>query len=179
MPYHRRTPTQPRPDRMQLVRDLERELREPHPIGQPVILEDETPETNSLRLYVIWDRWEECDRDARSQVILDAYHRAFGIVTDRSAREIRLALGVTVPEAAGIGLLPLVIRPTRRDHEPDDAEEYHDAMIQAGASTLIPSGALELRCATEDDAKATLAFLKDKLPGSEWMVIREVDRGDE
>lgn len=171
MPYHQSAPLQTPADRDDLVGELVGELREPRPFGQPIILDDHTPETNSRRLHVIWDRWESCPRPIRSDVITGAFRRVFG--WGRSDPQITLALGVTVPEAAGIGLVPFEVAPVLAKGVPVP-ETHRAAMISAGASTLFRGERPVLRCARLEDAQATIDFLQEQLPGSRWTVIREV-----
>lgn len=171
MPYHQSAPLQTAADRDDLVGDLVGELREPRPFGQPIILDDQTPETNSRRLHVIWDRWESCPRPIRPDVITEAFRRVFG--WGHSDPQITLALGVTVPEAAGIGLVPFEVAPVVPKGEPLP-EAYRSAMISAGASMLFRGERPVLRCAAIEDAQAAVDFLQGQLPGSRWTVIREV-----
>ena len=107
MPIHRRSPPQRSTSDGSLLNDLVAELKQPRDMGQPIIIEDSTPETHSLRVNVVWDRWEECPRELRAGIIIDAYKEARG---EEVRQQITLALGVTVPEAVAIGLLPFHVR---------------------------------------------------------------------
>jgi hypothetical protein len=156
-----------------LVADLAKEIREPRDIRQPIILERAGLGNQSIVAHVIWDRWEDCPRDLRADIILDAYERALG---PEYREKISLPIGITVPEAIPMGLLPYAFR-MRQGLRPDGPnEEERQAMIDAGASTLSNPRQPELRCATEDDADATYQFLRERLPNSWWIVEKELDR---
>ena len=103
MPRHVRVTPPVVAEHDSLLADLVGELKSHNLIGQPIILEDRTPQTNSIRVYVIWEQWDIYPGESRSQLIMDAYGEAFG---EETQRQITLALGVTVPEAVAIGLLP-------------------------------------------------------------------------
>jgi hypothetical protein len=140
-------------------------------MGQPIILEDSTPETKSTRVHVIWDRWEEHPGEFRSALIQQAYEAALG----RMYREqITFALGLTVPEAISLGLFPFQVIPARRRGEAPSDEEYDKAMLEAGASTLADTKRPQLRFATEEDAQAAYEHLEEALPGSKWIITQEV-----
>ncbi len=158
-------------DRDRLLASLVHELREPQPIGQPIILEEQTPETKTMRVYVIWDLWEECPRELRSDIILDAYGEARG---DKIKQEITLVLGVTVPEAADMGLLSYTIEPTKRQLGSPSYDEHIDAMLKAGASVLTDPHRPQLRFASLEDAEAAVEHLQNILPKSKWLITQEV-----
>jgi hypothetical protein len=171
MPVHRRTPPEAGANRDELVADLARELRNPTLIGQPIVLEDDTPETNSMRVHVIWDRWNDCPRDARSAIILDAYRNA--MFSRELIDQITLALGVTVPEAIAMGLLPFQVVPSRRLGEQHSIEEYRQAMLTAGASALASAEHPQIRCATQEDAEKTIECLEQSLPNLKWIIVAQ------
>ena len=154
-----------------LRNDLVEELRGPKPLGQPIILEDCTPQTDSMRVHVVWDRWTECPRELRQQLIMDAYKEALG---EKLPHPITLAMGLTVPEAVEIGLLPFRIAPAQRRSDSAADAEYHQTMLKAGASTLFEKEVPQLRFASLENAEVALASLEAELPGSKWLVIQEV-----
>jgi hypothetical protein len=172
MPLHRRKPAEGGAQRDELVAELAGELRAPKPVGQPIIIEDDTPETNSVRVHVIWDRWHDCPGELRSGVILDAY--ATAEYSDEFVGKITFALGVTIPEATEMGLVPFQVVPGRRKDERPTNDEYRQAMIDAGASILAGKERPQIRCATIEDAEKTIERLETRLPGSKWIVAQEV-----
>ena len=178
MPRHTRMPPEAGAERDRLLDELTHELREPKGFGQPIILEDATPETNSLRVHVVWDEWETCPRQARSEIILQAYGAAWH--SQEAVDKISLALGLTVPEAAAIGLLPFRIVPAANGRHGGPSEEAcRDAMVSAGASVLLSKQAPILRCATLEDAEKTLEYLEQTLPDSKWRIIEELVPSEE
>ena len=172
MPLHRRQPAEVGELREDLVAELARELNQPGPIGQPIVLEDNTPETNSIRVHVIWDRWTVCPDEYRSGVILGAYFKAG--YPQEFVDKITFALGVTIPEAAEMGLVPFQVVPTRRKSERPSNQEYRQAMIDTGASVLAGAERPQIRCATLEDAEKTMEHLQQLLPGSKWIIAQEV-----
>jgi hypothetical protein len=171
MPRHIVRPTEGGANRAELLADLMNELSKPKAIGRPIVLEDHTPETDSVRVQVIWDRWDECPRDARSGIILEAYENTYG---KEFRRQITLALGVTVAEAAGMGLLPFKVMPARRRDGQPSREESKRAMFESGASTIPGEAGPQIRCATLEDAEATIEYLEDKVPDSKWIIAQEM-----
>lgn len=158
-----------------LVDELAHELAQSSESGQPVIDEQHFPSTGRARVTVLWDKWDDVPHEERAGIILDAYEKAEG----QAAREaIALAVGLTFPEAEEAGMLPYQVIPLLRKGDPVSVEECHRAMIDEGASLLIRPGKPELRFATEAQAKASVARLARKLPGSEpvWAVVREAGR---
>jgi len=171
MPRHIVRPTDGSANRGELLAGLISELREPKAIGQPIVLEDHTPETNSVRVQVVWDRWDECPRDARSGIVLEAYENICG---REFRRQITLALGVTVAEATAMGLLPFKVLPARRKDEHPANAEYERAMRESGATAIPGEAGPQIRCATLEDAEATIERLVQTLPGSKWVIAQEV-----
>jgi hypothetical protein len=173
MPVYKKPPRVSGPELESLVEGLVGELNNPKEFGQPIVLEDSTPETNSLPVHVIWDRWAEYDKDFRYTVILNAYEQARG---KEIRDQITLALGLTVPEAAAIGLLPFLLRPAAGASGPRDLDEnLRAAMLQLGASTLNDPKHPELRFAHQEDVEAASAHLKDVLPHTSWLIYKFVD----
>jgi hypothetical protein len=171
MPRHILAPKTSIGERQPLTTDLVREIKAPRPMGQPIILEDGNVGGDSVRIQVVWDRWENVAGELRSAIILDAYATALG---DEYRRKIKLALGMTVPEAVEVGLLPFQIMTARRRDEEPSCEEYRKAMIDAGASRLLGEDRPQLRFATLDDAEAAMEHLQDMLPKSRWIIAQEV-----
>ncbi len=178
MPVHRQPPARPedKDEFEQLVTALTQELMKPRDIGQPIILEDETLETNSLRVHVIWERWEEWCGELRSRIVLEAYERAF---LNDPRPQITLVLGLTVPEAIAIGLLPFKIVAARERAGMSLTPEYRQALLDAGATMRLGGNDPQLRCATFDDAEATIKHLEDGLSHSKWTIIEEVSVYDD
>jgi hypothetical protein len=176
MPRH--PPTEPTEyaERQTLVAELAQELQKPRHFGQPIILEKLATGTQSVITDVIWDRWEGCPSELRADIILDAYEKALGA---EYRDKISLAIGITVPEAAAMGMLPYWVSPMGRTREALSEKELQ-AIIEAGGSRMSTSRMPEVpwlpgvRCATLEDAVATLGHLQDILPDSKWMIAQEV-----
>jgi hypothetical protein len=195
MPVYRKPVRNPGPELETFVGELASELKSPKQFGQPMIKEDATPETNSLRVHVIWDRWSDYDPDFRYIAILNAYERAYGKAT---RDQITLALGLTVPEAVSVGLLPFQVRPAARAAAgPSDEElrgkarrrrteiarersrpsdrEYREALLKLGASTLADADHPQLRFATEEAAGLAHEQLKRMFPNSSWVIAEYIE----
>jgi hypothetical protein len=67
----------------------------------PVIIEEQLPRSNRLRVYVKWARWSGIREDHRTAAILDAYERNLG---PEYAKRIVIALGLTPDEANELGV---------------------------------------------------------------------------
>src|SRR6516165_11120824 len=151
MPLIRRVPN-PAHVHADLVKALQDEIRNPRESGQPRIEETEFP-SSSIRVTVIWDKWHGIPDEVRPEVILSAYEAVKGkAYRDR----ITLAIGLTVPEARELGMLPygLYLSPALRSGDPSMIEQCHRAMRAEGASDLFDSGGPELWLATEEEAEA-------------------------
>jgi hypothetical protein len=154
-----------------LVDDLVKELRSPRTFGQPIVIEDPVAGGDRRLIHVIWDAWEGCPREQRTAIIQAAYHRAF---REEYEDKISLAIGITVPEAVAMGLLPFQVIPARkRDGDPSQ-EEYRKAMVDAGASLLSGEDRPQLRFAGIEDAEAAMGRLQEMLPNSRWIITQEL-----
>jgi hypothetical protein len=173
MPRHTQQPTETLPLKSELVASLKDELLNPQSIGQPIILEDSTPQTISVRVIVVWDRWHDLPGEIRSDIIRNAYVKA--AVPKEFIDSMTFTLGVTVPEAAVMGLVPFAVVPAGKKDEQISNEQYRCAMIEAGASILENDDKPQLRCATLDDAENTLEYLENILPDSRWIITKELD----
>lgn len=158
-----------------LVAELADELRTNRPFGQPVIREQRFPKTNAIRITVIWDEWEAVIDEDRVATILQAYADVEG---DEFRERVALAIGLTVPEAHGAGLLPVQVATALRASDPVTGEQCRDAMIELGASVLSNPEQPVLRFATIEEADQCVRQLVERLPGSEpvWVVTQEVLR---
>ncbi|HEX5272938.1 MAG TPA: hypothetical protein VFW33_20715 [Gemmataceae bacterium] len=145
------------------------ELRNPRDSGEPIITERHMPRRGLIHVQVLWDRWQECREAERFEIIHDAYKEVKG---EEFAGRIILATGVTRPEAASTGLLPVQLLPRRRDEEEHTPDDYTRAMIEEGAFTRNGSGDPELRFETLEDAEACQDHLERRLPGSRWSIVQ-------
>jgi len=164
---------QPKPQYPDLVAELVSELREGSPYGQPMIHELRFPETNAVRTTIIWDKWAEIPDEDRVATILEAYEEAEG--ADFRGR-IALAMGLTVPEAHDVGLLPFQVVAARRDSDKVTSEQCRRAMVEVGASTIAGPDRPMLRYATLAEAEEAVRRLVDILPQSDqiWVITQEV-----
>jgi hypothetical protein len=175
MPRHIRSVPELSVQREGLVDELVKELGSPKKIGQPIIIEDPAAGGRVL-IHVIWDEWEGCPREERTAVIHTAYERALGV--DYPER-IALAIGITVPEAVAMGMLPYWVTPMGRTRQ-SLSEEDVQAILDAGGSRMSTSRMPDVpwlpgvRCATLEDAEATLDHLQRTLPKLKWMIAQEV-----
>jgi len=157
-----------------LAEQLAGELKSARPSGQPAI-EEQTFPTGSIRVTVIWDKWDRVALEDRTAIILRAYELAEG----RGYRDkIALASGLTVPEAHAAGMLPFQIIPAVRKGDPVTSEQCRQTMIDEGASTLSSADKPQLRFATEEEAEEARKRLGTRLPNSEpvWVITQEVGR---
>ena len=175
MPRHTREPAVSASERRSLIDELVKELREPKPSGQPVILEDRTPQTKSMRVNIIWDRWDECPRELRSDIIVDAYDEAFP--GEKMREMLTFALGITFPEAIEASLLPFQVVPWKPPPEipassRSSREEHHAAMVKEGAIQAAGGGEPQLWFATLEDAQGAVRRLTKAIPLATWFIIR-------
>ncbi len=106
----------------------------------------------------------------RAGFVREAFERVRG--KDFAGR-IMLAVGNTLPEAARIGLLPYEVLPLRRKTDPLTREQYANATIEEGASTLDNPAKPMLRFETIEEAAACKERLERQLPGSHWSIIQQ------
>jgi hypothetical protein len=155
-----------------LAQKLAEELKANREFGQPTVYEQEYS-TKKVRVTVIWDEWADASLEDRSAVILKAYELAEG---ETARDKIALASGLTVPEAAAAGLLPFQVIPGLRESDSITREQVEAAMVELGASKLLPSDGLQLRFATKEEAETCVQRLIENLPPSKpiWIISREV-----
>ncbi len=78
------------------------EIRNPQEgMAEPVIVLEAQGQQSPNHLYVIWSEWGQLTQLERSEIALEAYSEAKGV---SSARNIRVALGLTPEEAARMGI---------------------------------------------------------------------------
>jgi len=81
---------------------LAEEVRNPQEgMAEPVIVLESQGQQSPTHLYVIWSEWGQLTQLERSEIALEAYGEAKGV---SSARNIRVALGLTPQEAERMGI---------------------------------------------------------------------------
>ena len=174
MPRKVRSPEISKPRRNpRLVEDLAGELRSSRESGQPRI-EEEHFKTGSIRVVVLWDRWDHVSQEERSDVIIEAYRAVEG---EEFAGRLALVNGLTIPEAQASGMLPIRLIAALREDDPATPAQCRQALIEEGASTLLDDDDPQLWFATEEEAEEARKRLSARLPGSEpcWVVIKFPD----
>lgn len=168
-------PKRERPHFPDLVAELADELRSNRPFGQPLIREQRFPKTDVIRATVIWDKWESLSDEDRLATILQAYEDVEG---EAFRDRVALAIGLTVPEAHGAGLLPIQVTTALRASDAVTVEECRDAMIEFGASVLSNPERPALRFATVEEAEQCVQQLIKRLPKSEpvWIMTQDAAR---
>jgi hypothetical protein len=156
-------------DYSQLLNSLKNEWNNPKDSGLPIIIEDRSTRTNSVRLYVIWDRFAEVPRDVRSQLIEEAYKD----IHKDTLEKITLIIGYDVNEAITVGLLPYKIECLIKKNESDQYQKCQQLMKKFGAWEL--GGQLVLRFNDEDDARKIYTDLQKEYPGPFWAIVIEED----
>ena len=129
--------------------------------GGPVIFEIPLDQADKLDVMVVWDEWEGIRSEDRTQIIKEVYQD--------KADDLALALGVTREEAIEQGVLPYRVR-LRFGPQPEFTEEaFRSARVAVGGFDG-PQGAVELRFPTRTTAEEAVEQLKNRLPGSQWVV---------
>jgi len=159
-------------DYQQLLQDLKKEWRNPKESGLPIIIQEITFTTKSVRLYVIWDRWLNLPRDIRTQMIEEAYRE----IHIDSQSKITLIIGYDVEEAINVGLLPYKIECRLKSSEKETYEKCRQALLQFGAWQR--RGQLELRFADEKNARKVYVDLQQQCQGPFWTFVIEVNVED-
>jgi hypothetical protein len=173
MPRVRRQSEKSTPLRFpKLVRELVTELKNSRAFGQPYIEEQVFPRTNAMRINVVWDKWERVSDEDRADTIHHAYEQVEG---KEFSDRIALAIGLTVPEAVEMGVLPFQIAPMLRKDDSVTLDQCRTAMIALGASTLHDPEQPQLRFATREEAEACVQQLSKQLPGSGpvWLITHD------
>jgi hypothetical protein len=157
----------------ELFNDLAAELKRKDGFGQPRIEEEHFPRTRLIKVTVIWDKWDRIPDEDRVEVILEAYEKVEG---PEFRNRITLAIGLTVPEAHEIGLLPYEICTAVRKGDRVTLDDCKKAMLAVGGSTLFEPGVVRLRLATQAEAEASRRHLCEILPGSDevWLINKDL-----
>jgi hypothetical protein len=129
--------------------------------GGPVIFEIPLEQPDKLDVMVVWDEWAQIRSEDRTQLIREAYH-------DKED-SLALALGVTYQEAIEQGVLPYRVR-LRFGPPPEFTEEGVRAARLSVGGFVEPEGGVELRFPTQTTAEEAVEQLKERLPGSQWVV---------
>lgn len=69
--------------------------------AQPIILEDRGRGKQPVRIYVVWDDWNELSGIERSEIIMDAFEEVHG---ESEAVNVTVAMGLTPLEADHMGI---------------------------------------------------------------------------
>lgn len=155
-----------------LVDRLEAELRQNTEFGQPIIEEEQFPESGARRVNVIWDEFVDVPDDQRTLIVLAAFERAEG---KSYSDQIALVSGLTVPEAHLAGLMPYQVHALVRKSDPVTLEQCIEEMKKEGASLLFDKKVPRLYFTSEEQAQAAVERLKSRLPQSDdiWAVSQD------
>jgi hypothetical protein len=155
-------------DYHRLLDSLKKEWTNPKESGLPIIIEDRSSRTKSVRIYVIWDRFVDMPRDVRSQLITQAYKD----IHKDASEQITLIIGYDVNEAVTVGLLPYKIECLIKKNEYDQYQQCQQLMKKFGAWER--GGQLELRFNDEKNARKIYADLQKEYPGPFWAFVIEI-----
>jgi hypothetical protein len=89
------------PEHAELVTELAREWKNPSQGPEPLILFERDPKKKVMHVYVVWDKWRNTDRVARSEIIMDAAERS---LPADEVLNITIAMGLTPDEAQRFGI---------------------------------------------------------------------------
>jgi hypothetical protein len=157
-----------------LVDALAQELRTPtQGLDAPVVFEDQVPQTRSINVIVVWQRFQEVPQERRSTLILDAYES----FNKKRLQQIRFASGVTPDEAIRGGYLPYKIVPATRRSDGISPKEIRQAIEKAGA--FHTSAGLELRFPYRWLAERVLATLQHQFGEHAFALAKEMDSVDQ
>ena len=148
----------------ELARELERDPSPEEPFAQPIIFERDVPQTKTVHVTVVWEKWRSVGIDARDRIIMQAYEKIFPDKVD----QITIAMGMTTDEAVDVGLLPYGIEPMVRAGELTD-EQVRTMMRNEGA-VETPSG-LQLRFPSLELANRAYERLAAGSDQKHWSIV--------
>ncbi|MCB9865070.1 MAG: hypothetical protein H6816_00310 [Phycisphaerales bacterium] len=149
----------------ELAAELKNSVDADKPLRQPIILENEIPQTSSFHVAVIWERWRQIPASHRSGVIVQAYAQ----VAPQRADRVTIALGATAEEAVDIGLLPFAIVSTIKNGDPVEPQRLTQLMRDEGA--VESSTGLLLGFPSRDAALAAYERLAHQSKREYWAVV--------
>jgi hypothetical protein len=154
----------------ELVAELASEFRQPpdHP-DPPLVVLDRFPQTRSVHVLVIWDKWRDLTIPERSRVIADAFAAAF---PDEDV-VVRFPMGLTPGEALSQGYLPYQIIPFVRPTDGVSSAAVKQAMNSAGGVRMQIGGDMQLRFATRGQASAAYRRLVERINKPIWTLSEE------
>ena len=88
-------------DSSELTEILKNEWLNPQSgLAEPIVIEEESPQTQTLRLYVVWSKWAALSQQQRSEIVMDA----FSLVATKENRpqdvaRVTIAMGLTREDA--------------------------------------------------------------------------------
>jgi hypothetical protein len=89
-------------DAQSLLQRLIAEWKKPDPKAeQPVILEERERPDRSIYVYVIWDDWGPLSAIERSEIVMNAFEKRYGL---KESLNVRSAMGLTSREADHLGI---------------------------------------------------------------------------
>ncbi|HTW93631.1 MAG TPA: hypothetical protein VMD30_02480, partial [Tepidisphaeraceae bacterium] len=97
-----------------LTQQLASELSSPGKTGEPLVYENQIGQTQSYHVTVVWNEWDDFPLQSRSRIILDAYEQA----APEKTGKIRIAMGLTWPEAISMGIFPFSVKALLKENDP-------------------------------------------------------------
>jgi hypothetical protein len=89
------------PDAQDLLRRLVAEWKNPDPNATHPIILEEREGNDRTQVFVIWDDWQDLTGIERSEIIVEAFEKRYGIDETLS---LRSAMGLTQKEADNLGI---------------------------------------------------------------------------
>jgi hypothetical protein len=164
---HQKSPT--RND--DLVATLAARFRQPpESPDAPLAVINRIPQTRSAHVLVVWDQWQDLPIPARSNVIIDAFTRAFG----GEDVVVRVPIGLTSGEAFSQGYLRYQISPMVRKSDHINPKQVRDAMATAGGVLVRVGEAQQLRFPTRAQAEEAYRRLVEKINKPIWALSEEL-----
>ena len=111
---------------------------------------------------------------------LNRFQRLAGFVSGHGegwalyAERLMGELGYLADPAYELGMLPYRLHPSVRSTDPVTELACNRAMRELGASDLFMPGKPVLRFASEEEAEKARSHLEKQLPGSHWLLDKDV-----
>jgi hypothetical protein len=136
----------------------------------PLVLVNRVPQTKTVHVVVIWDRWKDLTVPERGRVITDAF-----LAADPDRREpVTFPMGLTPGEALRQGFLPYQIIPLVRSSDGVSNEQVARAMQAAGGVLLRVGDEVQLRFATRGQANEAYRRLLERINKPIWTISEEL-----
>jgi hypothetical protein len=140
----------------------------------PLVIVNRVPQTKTVHVVVVWDRWRDLTPQQRDRVIVDS----FAAGHPGQDEPVSFPMGLTPGEALHQGFLPYQINAHARAEDGVSAKDIDQAMKSAGGIFLRVGDDVQLRFATRGQAGEAYRRLLNRVNKPIWTLSEELSNSE-